>query len=486
MEIKLHKLNNKLCYYQRCSENEDLTYQLDEILRINRHEEEVEYNGEKFKVSKYDHRLQSDENYVYLPTTLIGFLESRVKSIGFTFDVSELNLVPIALDIESKVDFLSKIYNENTDKICDLLSVISANRCGLINLFTGWGKTWAILGLAYAYVTDYAEGKVCILAQGSAVVNEIKSRLPLFQIPQDRVIIENTASVRSQRFYADWWKDSRESIDLVIIDECDSITDTLMNFLNILPNYRFIFGFTATPDAYGGQFLGTDVDLSWIRGSIYRILQYVGTEIVNEIPRESIKLVVIDSHFSDKSVYMENQFKKFKDAIDRVINSRKFIEVLTYVANHAKDTIYLPINNKNLINKVIKNAKKWNPDLNFIYWDANSIWTTDGISFRNHVELNKWLRSTPSDKRSNIIISTRASYRGISLPSLTDILLIENSNYRNIIQSIGRCMRSDYPTVWVPRETDKDKNLLFFCMATKRLKIINQSYPNLTREMINL
>ena len=125
MKIQIKKLNNKLCYYRRDESNEDVTFYLDDLLRIEKQVEEVKVGEETLFKANYNHKLMSDQYYVYLPISLINYLKGKCEEIGYELDLSELDLVPIGINVETKVDFLSKIYGENSDKIIDLLSSIS-------------------------------------------------------------------------------------------------------------------------------------------------------------------------------------------------------------------------------------------------------------------------------------------------------------------------------------------------------------------------
>lgn len=487
MKVRLKKLNNKLAYYIRDYNNELLTASLDDLLKIEGRQVPF-YSSiatrEEFSRNEYSHKLQYDEHYVYLPLPLIPIIRYRMKLLGFELEVED-KVSTIDLSINEEVrNHLTEVYGEYSEKLLELLDFISSHNRGLVDLYTGYGKTWAILGLVYIFLHNNPEGKVMVIASGAAVVNEIRSRIPKFNISMDRVILENSVSLRAKRFFTEEYQETKDSIKMVIIDECDSIFETLRNFLDSVNSYESIIGFTATSDYHKGQKLDFDLDFSSLRTDVYRILAYVGHEIITMIPKNNIRLNVINANFSQKQVYMNSEFLKFKQSIKFVIESHKFIDVLVYIQKYQKDTLYILLNNRNLINLIISNAKKYNSGLEFIYWDAGDIHTTTGLKFNNHIELNSWLLSTDSKSRPNILLSTRASYRGVSLPSLTDILFVEGSNFRNVPQSVGRVMRSELPTVWIPCETS-DKNIIFLASSRKRIKIMHETYPNLIKTVID-
>lgn len=490
MKVELIRISNKLAYYKRSKDNDVLTALLDDLLKIE--VREVPWYSEiathkLFMKKEYTRKLQYDEWYVYIPIPMIALINYRVRDFEFELhlegDKESLPNLEVTEAIESQ---LRKVYGEHSDKLIELLQTIALHRRGLVDLPTSFGKTWSILGLLTIFLENN-DGRCLIIASGSAVVQEIRSRLPLFQVDPSRVMIENSVSLRAQRFYTEEYKKVMEETKFIIIDECDSIFSTMDDFLSKHSGYKSIVGFTATSDYAHGQKLSLDVKFPLLRGDVYKILAYVGHEIVTARPEANINLKMVYCNFSNCKPYMESEFLKFKQAVQYVIDSDKFIKFLEYVNERQKDTLYLPINNKNLIDKVIQRARMRHSPIQdkFIFWDAGEIsLVSNGRRFANHTELNKWLLNTPHEVRPDIILATRASYRGVSLPSLTDILFVENSNFRNVPQSIGRTMRSELPTVWVPVETSNN-NVLFKAMALKRFKIINQTYPNLNKEFIN-
>lgn len=486
--VKLRKVSNKLCYYVRTKENDLLSALLDDLLKIEVREIpwcSVIKTRELIYKKEYTRKFQYDDFYGYIPIPMIELINYRLNGeFKLILDTQDLPDLSISSELEGE---LTKIYEGHSEKILNLLREINLHRRGLVDLPTSFGKTWCLIGLAKIFLENN-EGKCLIIASGSAVVQEIRSRLPLFQVDPSRIMIENSVSLRAQRFYTEDYKKVMEETKFIIIDECDSIFTTMDDFLSKHTGYKSIVGFTATSDYSYGQKLNLDVEFPLLRGDVYRILAYVGHEIVTARPEANINLVVAHGTFSYRRPFMESEYLKFKQAVEYVICTKKFIKFLEYVNRSQRDTLYIPINNTKLIDKLMGMAEKLNSPLvgKFIFWDAGNIIVCDEkrTRFRSHVELNKYLLETDPKTRPNIVITTRASYRGVSLPSLTDILFVENSNFRNVPQSIGRTMRSENPTIWLPIELS-EKNILFKAMSLKRLKIINQTYPNLHKEFIN-
>lgn len=484
--VKLVKYNNKLCYYRRSDDNEYLTALLMDETQIN--ERTIPFYSEILTHKEHtqkvkDETLLLDKYYVYLPIPMLEYLNQVANVMGYEFDMSDIDMTPLIQKPEGELrNTLIGYYTQDfSDKLLGVIDEMANHRYGLINLPTGFGKSWLIVGLLRIFCHQNLFDNILCIADGSAVVNELRSRAEYMKLNEDfkgRFEIVNTASVDAKRFDTPEMEAWLKSVGLILIDECDNITPTLKNFLeNKLPNYKSIFGFSASPDRVNGQKMDMEtINFSKLTHMAYKVLRYVGFSFITEEPKIPVSLHVVYSKFKNGKYLDFNEMIKWKQMVDFVALHENFIKVLKYIYEHSIDTVYIPTNSTKRIYKIINNIKKYAPELKYVFWDAGSIWDSEGRVFKNNIELRDFFKDTPRGARPRIIFSTRTSFKGVSIPQITDIVYIENCNYGNVIQTIGRTYRSSDPAIWIIQENNPDANNLYRATTFKRLRIIRDTY----------
>lgn len=484
--VKLVKYNNKLCYYRRSDSNEYLTALLMDETLINERSipfySEIATHKEHSQKVK-DETLMVDAYYVYLPLPMIEYLNTVANSLGYEFDMSDIDMIPLIQRPEGELrSTLEKYYTQEfSDKLLGVIDEMANHRYGLINLPTGFGKSWLIVGLLRIFCVQNKNDNILCIADGSAVVNELRSRAEYMKLNEDfkgRFEIVNTASVDAMRFDTPEMGEWLKSVGLILIDECDNITPTLKTFLDKkLPNYKSIFGFSASPDRVNGQKMDMEtIKFNKLTHMAYKVLKYVGFSFITEEPKIPVSLHVIYSKFTKRKYLDFSEFIKFKQMVDFVALHKNFVKVLKHISENSIDTVYVPTNSTKRILKIIKNIQTYAPELTYVFWDAGSIWDSQGRVFKDNIELRDFYKDTPRGLRPRIIFSTRTSFKGISIPQITDIVYIENCNYGNVIQTIGRTYRSSDPAIWIVQENDPEANNLYRATTFKRLRIIRDTY----------
>ena len=482
--VKLTRYNNKIAYYVRRQDNEELTQYLAEITSINERKEPFYSNIKTHKtydITRKDLTLRHDNHYVYIPITFIKYLDTRVKEIGFSFDYSSIDLSPILRKPEGQLRHeLENFYTKDfSDKLLTVIDEMCTQRNGLINLPCGFGKSWLIVGLLRIYLKQNKSGNMLVLADGSAVVAELISRSEYMKIDTEfkgRYQIVNTASIDAKRFRTPEMLEWLKNCDVILIDECETITPTLKVFLESLDQYKSIYGFSATPDIYHGRALNELDNFNKFDDHAYKLLYYVGFSFIYRKSDKEIDVNIVYSHFSGKK-YSWNEKRHYQEAIDRVVYHPNFIKVLKYVVDHATDTVYMPVSSTIRINKIIEMIKQYDPSISYVFWAANNIWDSYGNDYNNdYLKLAQFYAEKPWSERPRLVMSTRTSYKGICIPQLTDILLVENCQFNNVGQTLGRTFRYESPTAWLVQESDSKTNIVFRLSTFKRLKVLKTQF----------
>jgi len=421
--------------------------------------------------------LEESAKKIYCSTRLCSYLIYILNQCQIQLDISELSnfFGPPLFDVEGTD--LSFLYEEKIPWINKIVQRSS----GLIQLPTGEGKTELMTAIIKSWRDS---GNILIMANRNAVCETIKERLFHYGVIKETesddyyedlrgnkvMIINPPAFCRSWKIQDVELLDLLRNVNLVLIDECESIPSSVELLLEQhCIKDKYIYGFSASADKYEGrELLSTEV-FTTLNYDTYCVMYYVGDSTIFKEPAKEIHLKVFQSPSDTFSGTANIQDGRL--AIEAILFSVPFSKyaipyLISYFTNSSDKTLYIPC--------TITEHVDW---LFSLFEDANVPavhWTASGIYYKEDYISQEDLTEKVATHEVKVVISTQTSWWGVSM-KFTDILLFIGSKYNVIIQTIGRTFRIDEPTVWILNTASS--NNVFRRAALNRLEWVQSVYP---------
>ena len=482
----------------------------------------------KYWGSKYVGEEYTGKWYSFLPDVSSNISELKFSirmssrlirilgKLGFYIDLSCLSgLTNDGLDFST--DYINKekpekgsLYTEQYEGIkscCKKLGAVFEAR-------TGFGKNTIITYLCSHYI---GSGNILILGPRYSILEEIKARAEKYDVevhskPEGKVMyihpqgFLNSENAKDER-YIEWMK----NVDMVLIDECESITNSIETLLtSYCTGYRYIYGFSATADKYDGTKLSDIMAADTfhnLRRDTYQILYYVGETGFYKKDENKFTLIVnyVDGLPREYVGWRGNepfnlQYARMEKSL---IESSQAEEYLKYILTNGKltGTLLIPLKAIEMCEMIWSKVYEHDPSLSIGFWTAKETRYYDGngninnfkkldnktayTDLKNIVDVNRALK---------VLICTSVGFRGVDFKYINDVLLCIGGNNGIINQIAGRLTRFDTSNlkIWLignnedRNKTEGRKTPILDIALNKRIRLLKQAHGIcIVKNMVN-
>ena len=396
---------------------------------------------------------ENKECKVSVPFQGIRTISQILKDMGVEVDASELNEKlgpPVYSDLGQM--FLRPEQYEFLKKAMRLWS-------GVLSLPTAYGKNVMIVYLCMC--SAIRNKNILICAPSYSIVDEIKQRFERYGIPISTDMSESSKiwAINPVGFMArkdiDTYQSWLDNVDMLIVDECDTVTNSLEDLIvNRLPNAKIHLGFSATVDKLNGANLTKIRNFNNLRGETVKILKYFGPAIVHKTPSKVIRIVESDIAFGN----YQNLWS-YDKCVNQVWHSPRMVPYLKACIEdnnkYARSTILIPFTNRGHVAHLLlePRLKKF----------SIAMWTANGIRFNDREEepnagLER-VKELVNNHEIDVLLTTSVGFKGVDITELKSVMFITGSSYGSVTQILGRVFRyqgDGCPTVYLPRNISEN------------------------------
>ena len=349
--------------------------------------------------------------------------------------------------------------------------LILQHKNGIIQLYTGYGKTWLI-----AWLCRYLPRPILITEPSYAMCEEIQTRLTDMNIDTTDIHIINPVGYMARGNRDDTWV---SSVKTLLSDET-SITESMEKLLGMM-DPEIMYAFTYTPDKYNNYNLSYLMNYR-LNDDTCKILKYFGPTLVYAKLKKPLEINVDPLHLGGcKFKINEYENWKYKKAVDICFRSPELSGYIASCIDKCSSPILFPYTDHKQVTRFMTDYKLANYHL--CIWSASGIQYSMGVPLgtRDSVKDMTTLQAIKYLVDNNLIdvlFCSSVGFKGVDLPNLSNLILMVGSNAGNTIQIIGRVCRSDAPRIFLPKNLDE--NEMYSASFTKRLRWIKsqKSYEN--------
>lgn len=396
---------------------------------------------------------ENKEGKVSVPFQGIRTISQILKDMGVEVDASELNEKlgpPIYSDLGQM--FLRPEQYEFLKKAMRLWS-------GVLSLPTAYGKNVMIVYLCMC--SAIRNKNILICAPSYSIVDEIKQRFERYGIPISTDMSESSKiwAINPVGFMArkdiDKYQSWLDNVDMLIVDECDTVTNSLEDLIvNRLPNAKIHLGFSATVDKLNGANLTKIRNFNNLRGETVKILKYFGPAIVHKTPSKVIRIVESDIAFGN----YQNLWS-YDKCVNQVWHSPRMVPYLKACIEdnnkYARSTILIPFTNRGHVAHLLLEPKLKKYSI--------AMWTANGIRFNDREEESnsglERVKELVNNHEIDVLLTTSVGFKGVDITELKSVMFITGSSYGSVTQILGRVFRyqgDGCPTVYLPRNISEN------------------------------
>ena len=396
---------------------------------------------------------ENKECKVSVPFQGIRTISQILKDMGIEVDASELNEKlgpPIYSDLGQM--FLRPEQYEFLKKAMRLWS-------GVLSLPTAYGKNVMIVYLCMC--SEIRNKNILICAPSYSIVDEIKQRFERYGIPISTDMSESSKiwAINPVGFMArkdiDKYQSWLDNVDMLIVDECDTVTNSLEDLIvDRLPNAKIHLGFSATVDKLNGANLTKIRNFNSLRSETAKILKYLGPAIGHKTPSKVIRIVESDIAFGNY-----NNLWSYDKCVNQVWHSPRMVPYLKACIEdnnrYARSTILIPFTNRGHVAYLLLEPKLKKYSI--------AMWTAGGIRFNDREEEpNSGLervKELVNHHEIDVLLTTSVGFKGVDITELKSVMFITGSSYGSVTQILGRVFRyqgDGCPTVYLPRNISEN------------------------------
>lgn len=428
--------------------------------------------------------FEINENKFIFNYALISVIINYANSINEMLDLSEI--FSYYSNPQSNFDLSDQAFlRDNQYKI--IKENITTNFRGIVQAQTGFGKGEVIVYLASHYI---GKGNKLVLTNNNQVANELKDRFKKYgvKLKENKILVINpTSFMVSNKVKEQDYIDYFQNVDLILIDEFESFTKSIYELMKLVPNYKYAYTFSASPEKVRGKNL-SDTSLLNLNYDAIKVLKFAGmsvfySESIKPVEINVIKADLVPQHFpawmnksdSQGAVVMKQKFSQ-----GNLFNNKIIFKVLNkIVLPNKKSILFIPyrfIEHGDKLFDYYKNTK-----YKVIQWDGKKI--RSNIPGKEKLT-QKDIKELSASNSFDILLASKVADRGIDLRFMNDIFMFIHSQYNNVIQVIGRCSRESLTsTTYIWMIENNLKNTDFYnTIQAARLKRIRTSFKNELRE----
>lgn len=351
---------------------------------------------------------------------------------------------------------------------------------GLVQVRTGYGKTELMIYLTATYL---GKGGKLILTDSNQVRNEILTRFRKYGIDPESIntkILNPISFLRSNASKNEdilYWL---STVELIQIDECESIFTSLSTVISMCTSRRIIYGYSASPEKVKGKNLSDYSVIPHINSDAFKVLQYVGFSVSYLPPSKVVDVNIamyklapekfpayLNHYDSVSGIQMKQRISQSNLFNNNVI----FSFLNNFVLPHTKSCLFIPI--KFLIHgDKIYDYYACSP-YHIVQWDGNKL-----RSNKLGDITQDQLRNLTWEGKLDILVASSVAGRGVDFRNIFDIFFVAYTQYNDVIQLIGRCSRESPTTpvtVWMIE--NKEENTPFYTIMHKsRLKKLRENF----------
>jgi len=418
----------------------------------------INFLGSYFTTNDGERHINIEKDgKILLSISFLGMIRDIFKKMGIKFKevgIKEYYPEPCDLFDTSKQLFLKD------DQYKTITKCLLNGYRGLIQGRTGYGKSYYISYANITYKNKDAHKLVMVSSNTNSVVDVLKQRHAELGIDCDKnniKIINPVGFMQSNLSKDSKAMDWLKKVELIQIDEDESIAGSMKAVLDLCPNKKVIYGYSASPDKIKGEILDNYDVINRIDSTAFSVISESGFSVCYFPP---IKNVIVNVIKTDKFLAEE-----MPDWIHKLGEQGEFVKKQYFSqTNLFKNGMIFKILNKYVLPKrkaalFIPYVFKKHGDRLFSYysksyfkiaqWDGDKcITNVEGKKYINSEEIKNMLLNNELD----IFTSSRVSYRGVDMRNILDMFLFVESQYNNVTQVLGRCSRESEDTpvnVWL-------------------------------------
>ena len=470
MNFKLQHLNS--CYFKVHVDNPSQFKKLQTIL-------ETDFKSIDFKTKETFYIFSSHD----ITTIYYGFFEYFIHTLKNKYNITcEIDkncndyLYGNNLELDrSWEEFFSKEERKVNNKTqWEYIKEMVKRNSSLICCYTGFGKTDIQSFLIHSFLKKNPNDKISLLLPSSTIIEDFIERMLTkfkfkyeidYRNPSEKtqilimnpnVILKNNINKSYQHKCLEHFRKSK----MIVMDESHSISSSSYSTLLLENNhYKYLFGFTATPDKFRSETFGLSTKYSFCNTDFNVLLKYTGLPKINLKYNKDVYLYVLKGHFSIISkeirqrAYATSKFNKFylqRESINQTFKSHLLLDkLINFLIKKENRNLYIPVPSRKIgidileyFNKKLKSHNQemlgffWSAKENFIsdknlvnkktynYWNDKQI---DSPTINSIININK--------DKFRFLISTSKSFIGFDCPHINTIFSGGFANQKNLVQT---------------------------------------------------
>jgi hypothetical protein len=274
-----------------------------------------------------------------------------------------------------------------------------------------------------------------------SVLDELKDRLRKYNVDLSRVKGIHAAGYNNSNY-----KDSPEerefmaNVDLIIVDEIENVSPSMEKiFREFCPNYRLIYGFSATANKYAHMELSWDkIDLTKLHPETVSILYWFGGSLAFKESQKSLVIKKVWGYVKpEHSPGYLSDFVNFANATKNALMNQSCLKIIDMARTQYPDNVMLvPVKTKEegefFYNGLSENYK-------VCFWCKEYI--KHNVNDTPEIKTYDDLKPIIDQKQVQILVCTSVGYRGVDFQTISDILLVIGASNAVVNQIIGRAER---------------------------------------------
>lgn len=395
---------------------------------------------------------ENEEQKVSFPFQGVRAISQILKSMDCEVDTSELKAkigAPVYEDLGQK--YLRPEQYE-------FLKLAMKFWSGVLSLPTAYGKNVMIVYLCEC--SKIRNKNILICAPTYSIVDEIKERFKKYghTVSSDfdkncNIWVINPVGFMARKNTEDL-QDWLDQVDMLLVDECDTVTPSLEELISRLPNARIHLGFSATVDKLNGSNLTKTSNWNNLRMETCKILMNFGPAIVHKLPSKVIRVVESDIRFGNyKNLW------SYDKCVSQVWHSSKTVPYIRKCIEDnnrwGRSTILAPFTNRQHVEFLLNS-----PALSKF---TIVMWTAEGLKFNNGVEEKgaglERVKELVNKHEVDLLLATSVGFKGVDITELKSVLFMTGSSYGSVTQILGRVFRyqgDGLPTVYLPHNISEN------------------------------
>lgn len=310
---------------------------------------------------------------------------------------------------------------------------------GVLQIKTGWGKSYVISYLNAAY---RGAGKKLVLANNNQVCDTLRLRAEQLGVSTENTRFLNPVAFMNSNRSEDpeelkWFED----VELIQIDESESVPPSTRKILDLCGRKRFVYGYSASPEKVKGIWLKDWTVIRSVNSDCLDVLENIGFSIYYIAPKKEISLKIITTEGlpAETEPYRLKFVKDERAALavrqmasqDNLFKNDVIFKAIDLCLERSSGTLYVPYKFTKHGDRLFRHYARAGKSV--VQWDGKKM-RGNRRSPADIREIAEMLEKGEAD----LFLASSVSYRGVDFRNIYDIFMFISSQFNDVTQIVGR------------------------------------------------